>query len=71
MSCPMVTSLRAFHLGAVLYPVGPGGNVLELTPPLTLSVGDADRALEILDRAPDDAARGVVTDDMIAPFHGW
>jgi 4-aminobutyrate aminotransferase len=64
-------SLRAFELGAVLYPVGEVGNVLELTPPLTVSVGDADRALDILDRAVGDVGRGLVTDDSIASFHGW
>jgi 4-aminobutyrate aminotransferase len=64
-------SLRAFDLGAILYPVGRAGNVLELTPPLALSVGEADRALDILDRALDDVDRGVVSDDRIASFHGW
>lgn len=64
-------SLRAFELGAVVYPVGEVGNVLELTPPLTLSVGDADRALDILDRAVGDVGRGLITDDSIASFHGW
>lgn len=64
-------SLRAFELGAVVYPVGAAGNVLELTPPLTMSVGDADRALEILDRALGDVGRGLVGDDSIASFHGW
>jgi len=64
-------SLRAFELGAVLYPVGEVGNVLELTPPLTLSIGDGDRALDILDRAVGDVGRGLVTDDSIASFHGW
>lgn len=64
-------SLRAFELGAVLYPVGATGNVLELTPPLTMSVGDADRALDILDRAVGDVGRGLVSDDSIASFQGW
>ncbi|WP_309065534.1 aspartate aminotransferase family protein [Microbacterium sp.] len=60
---------RAWELGVVAYPVR--GNVIELTPPLTITADAVDAAAEILARAIDDAATGVVTDERIAPFHGW
>jgi 4-aminobutyrate aminotransferase len=60
---------RAWQLGVVAYPVR--GNVLELTPPLAISAGSIDRAAGILTTAIDDAVRGVVSDEDIAPFQGW
>ncbi|WP_164234759.1 aspartate aminotransferase family protein [Microbacterium hydrocarbonoxydans] len=60
---------RAWQLGAVAYPVR--GNVIELTPPLTISAEAIDRAAAILTAALDDAALGAVSDEEIAPFQGW
>jgi 4-aminobutyrate aminotransferase len=62
---------RAFELGLVLYYVGAHSNVLEMTPPLTLTRGEADEAVAILDRALDDLAHGRVADDIAAGFEGW
>ena len=62
---------RAFELGLVLYYVGASSNVLEMTPPLTLSASEAAEALSILDRALDDVAEGRVPDDIAAGFEGW
>lgn len=60
---------RAWALGAVAYPVR--GNVLELTPPLTITEEEVERAVAILAQAIDDAATGSVSDEQIAPYRGW
>ncbi len=62
---------RAFELGLVLYYVGMSSNVLEMTPPLTLTAGEAAEAVSILDRALTDIAEGRVPDDIAAGFEGW
>lgn len=69
---PVLTSkavYRAWQLGVIAYPVR--GNVIELTPPLTISAETIERAAGILMAALDDAALGVVSDQEIAPFQGW
>jgi 4-aminobutyrate aminotransferase len=62
---------RAWQLGAVLFYVGLRGNVLELTPPLTLTEAEAEEGAAIIDRALTDVARGVVSDADVAPFMMW
>lgn len=62
---------RAFELGLVLYYVGARSNVLEMTPPLTLTAGEAAEAVAILDRALADVGEGRVPDDIAAGFAGW
>jgi 4-aminobutyrate aminotransferase len=62
---------RAFELGLVLYYVGAQSNVLEMTPPLNLSAGEAAEALTILDRALTDLAEGRVADNIADGFEGW
>ncbi|MCR8669984.1 aspartate aminotransferase family protein [Agrococcus sp. HG114] len=60
---------RCWELGAVAYPVR--GNVLELTPPLTISERETQQAASIVAQAIDDAVAGLVSDEQLAPFQGW
>lgn len=69
-SCQKVV-YRAFELGLLLFYVGTQSNVLELTPPLTLTEAEAEEGLAILGRAIDDVAAGRVDDAAVAAFAGW
>jgi 4-aminobutyrate aminotransferase len=60
---------RAWELGAVFYYVG--GNVLELTPPLVISDGEIDQAIDIVNRAVRDAISGLIDVSKIDRFAGW
>ena len=62
---------RAYQLGAVFFYVGLRANVLELTPPLTLSEAEAREGIAIIDQALTDVARGLVSDADVAPFMMW
>jgi len=62
---------RAFELGLVHYYVGMHSNVLEMTPPLTLSAPEVDEAIEILDRALLDVVSDRVPDTVLEGFEGW
>lgn len=62
---------RAYQLGLVLYYVGMNSNVLEMTPPLTITDGEIDAALDLLDQALTDVAAGIVTDPATLDFSGW
>lgn len=66
-----LTVYRAFELGLVLYYVGVSSNVLEFTPPLTLSKEEATAGAAILDQALSDVADGRVDPRKVAAFAGW
>ena len=61
--------LAGWHLGIIAYPVR--GNVIEITPPLTITHDEVTTATHLLTEAIDRAALGHVTDDDIAPYSGW
>ncbi|MDF0498428.1 aspartate aminotransferase family protein [Bradyrhizobium yuanmingense] len=62
---------RAFQTGLVLFYVGVNSNVLELTPPLTLTREEADRGVELLDVALTDVEQGRVDPSLAGAFAGW
>jgi 4-aminobutyrate aminotransferase len=62
---------RAYQLGAVFFYVGLRANVLEFTPPLTLSEAEADEGVAIIDQAITDVGHGLVSDADVAPFMNW
>ena len=62
---------RAYELGLVLYYVGMNGNVLEITPPLTITEEEIDQAIDILDHAFSDVSHGRVPDSIIDGFDAW
>ncbi|HEX6094401.1 MAG TPA: aspartate aminotransferase family protein [Dongiaceae bacterium] len=66
-----LTVYRAFERGLVLYYVGVNSNVLEFTPPLTLSDTEVDEGVDILETALADVAAGRVDEAAAARFAGW
>jgi 4-aminobutyrate aminotransferase len=66
-----LTVFRAFQLGLVIYYVGVRSNVLEFTPPLTLTENQALEGAAILEEALNDVAAGRVDQALIADFAGW
>jgi len=62
---------RCFELGLLVIYCGLQGNVIEMTPPLTISERDVDEALSILDQALSDVEAGRFDDTKLAPYAGW
>jgi 4-aminobutyrate aminotransferase len=62
---------RAFELGLLVFYGGIHSNVMEITPPLTLTEEEAHEGLEILDRAIADVEAGSVPEDRLARYAGW
>ena len=58
-----------WQLGMIAYPVR--DNVIEITPPLTISEAEVDRAVALLAEAIDAAANGEVSAEDVAPYAGW
>jgi 4-aminobutyrate aminotransferase len=62
---------RCFELGLIVIYCGLLGNVIEMTPPLTIDEDDVDEALRIIDRALADVEAGDFDDEKLARFAGW
>lgn len=62
---------RAFQKGLVLFYVGIHSNVLEITPPLTLTEEEVDEGIEKLESAMIDVEQGKVSDEELNRFTGW
>lgn len=62
---------RAWELGVVFYYVGMSSNVLELTPPLTLSPDEAKLGAALIVQSIEDALAGKVSDAAVSRFSGW
>lgn len=62
---------RCFELGVLVIYCGLLGNVIELTPPLTVSERDVDEALDVFDRALTDLEAGRFDDAKLTAYAGW
>ncbi|HET6494512.1 MAG TPA: aminotransferase class III-fold pyridoxal phosphate-dependent enzyme, partial [Thermoleophilia bacterium] len=62
---------RCFELGLLLIYCGLLANVVEMTPPLTLTERDADEALGIIDHALSDVEAGRFDEAKLSRFRGW
>jgi 4-aminobutyrate aminotransferase len=62
---------RCFELGLLVIYCGLQGNVIELTPPLTLSGPDVDEALGLFEEALVDIEGGRFDDSKLAAYAGW
>jgi len=62
---------RAYQLGAAFLYVGLRGNVLEFTPPLTLSEAEVREGVSIVGQAIRDVDKGMISDSDVAPYMMW
>lgn len=62
---------RCFELGLIVMYCGTFGNVMEMTPPLTITDAEVDEALAIFDRALADVEEESFDDEKLARFDGW
>ena len=67
----LVKSFTSPFLAILLYYVGNSGNVLEITPPLVLTMDEIDEGASILDQAFNDYIDGKIDQDKVAEFSGW
>jgi 4-aminobutyrate aminotransferase len=62
---------RAFELGLIVFYGGIYSNVLEITPPLTMTPEEADQGIAILDEALRDVESGSFPDEKLGRYAGW
>ena len=62
---------RCRELGLILFYGGIYSNVIEVTPPLTLTREQADQGLAIVDQALSDVEAGRFPDEKLGMYAGW
>jgi 4-aminobutyrate aminotransferase len=62
---------RCKELGLLIFYGGIYSNVIEVTPPLTLSHDDAERGLALFEEALSDVEAGRVSDEKLGAYAGW
>lgn len=62
---------RAKDLGLIMFYVGPNSNVLEITPPLTVTEEEISQGVEILEQALSDVESGEVSASDLSGYTGW
>ena len=62
---------RLFELGLIVIYAGLHGNVIEMTPPLTITAEEVDEALALFEQALADVEAGRFDDAKLAPYAGW
>jgi 4-aminobutyrate aminotransferase len=62
---------RAWELGLITIYVGVHSNVIEITPPLIISMEQVEKGLNVLENAISDVEKGKVPDEKIAEYKGW
>jgi 4-aminobutyrate aminotransferase len=63
--------MRAFELGLIVFYGGIYSNVMEITPPLTMTEAEVDEGVEILDQAIGEVEAGEVSDEVLGEYAGW
>jgi 4-aminobutyrate aminotransferase len=62
---------QAWKNGLVTAYVGLTSNVMEMTPPLVLTIDQAEEGIQIFERSLSQVEAGKVPDSEVAPFAGW
>jgi 4-aminobutyrate aminotransferase len=62
---------RAFELGLIVFYGGIYSNVMEITPPLTMTEAEVDEGVAILDQAIGEVEAGEVSDEVLGDYAGW
>ncbi|MBV9357156.1 MAG: aspartate aminotransferase family protein [Chloroflexi bacterium] len=62
---------RCYENGLLLFYGGLYSNVIEFTPPFTITRADVDQGVDIIDRSLADVEAGRVPDERLGSFLGW
>lgn len=62
---------RCYELGLLVFYVGVHSNVIEITPPLTITKEEIDLAISILDQAFSDLEQQKINMDLVKQYAGW